>query len=427
MEAIDQQTTSMEPIESQAQEEELETHEHEPPTRETELATEMLRAQGEQNSLTTSPRINGNEQLEQLLRAQGEQKLLTTPPRTANDSEPLDFVTHHSYTVEFKLAVLDWYHKNGENKNRAAREFNIDRKRVREWELNEEWLRVQPDRSKKRGKASADSPGPGRPPLSRDLDLALVTWFLEQKDQKKIVFNKHIKAKALELAPIYGLPDSFRASEMWVLGWKKRNYNKIDYELPKKILPVSTLVTEAMMPAPDFEEHLRELQRAGDQLGEGADAITSVADALQVNCMGGPPGSEFNGESSNNSMQMEINPMAVQQHLQQATAKAQRNLLAIGKKRPQQQMSSPAKDSVTLQERLREQEQQIKLLETTVLALEREFTGKASQVKHLLQQLKASVTDTRIQLEVSPLVVNLRTASSSAKGPGRPAKKPKRM
>ena len=90
-------------------------------------------------------------------------------------------------------------------------------------------------------------------------------------------------------------------------------------------------------------------------------------------------------------------------------------------------MSSPAKDSVTLQERLREQEQQIKLLETTVLALEREFTGKASQVKHLLQQLKASVTDTRIQLEVSPLVVNLRTASSSAKGPGRPAKKPKRM
>ena len=40
----------------------------------------------------------------------------------------------NSYTVEFKILVVEWLHKNDHNIHKAAREFNIGRKLVREWE-----------------------------------------------------------------------------------------------------------------------------------------------------------------------------------------------------------------------------------------------------------------------------------------------------
>ena len=40
----------------------------------------------------------------------------------------------NSYTVEFKTFVVDWLHRNDRSICQAAREFNIDRKRVREWD-----------------------------------------------------------------------------------------------------------------------------------------------------------------------------------------------------------------------------------------------------------------------------------------------------
>ena len=58
-------------------------------------------------------------------------------------STPQTHVTHNSYTVEFKLQVLDWYHNNGKNKNAAAKQFGVDRKRIRDWEMNEQLLREQ--------------------------------------------------------------------------------------------------------------------------------------------------------------------------------------------------------------------------------------------------------------------------------------------
>ena len=35
-----------------------------------------------------------------------------------------------SYTVAFKLEVIAWYRKNGDNKHEMSRHFGIDRKRV---------------------------------------------------------------------------------------------------------------------------------------------------------------------------------------------------------------------------------------------------------------------------------------------------------
>ena len=46
-----------------------------------------------------------------------------------------------SYTVEYKLGVLRWYQDNGANKHSTARNFGIDRKRLREWLEKEDRLR----------------------------------------------------------------------------------------------------------------------------------------------------------------------------------------------------------------------------------------------------------------------------------------------
>ena len=42
----------------------------------------------------------------------------------------------NSYTVEFKMLVVDWLRKNDRNVSKTAREFEVDRKRVREWDKN---------------------------------------------------------------------------------------------------------------------------------------------------------------------------------------------------------------------------------------------------------------------------------------------------
>ena len=40
----------------------------------------------------------------------------------------------NSYTVDFKILVVDWLRKNDGNVSKASREFEVDRKRVREWD-----------------------------------------------------------------------------------------------------------------------------------------------------------------------------------------------------------------------------------------------------------------------------------------------------
>ena len=43
--------------------------------------------------------------------------------------------SYHSYTVQFKVSVVDWHNANGANLSKTSREFEIDRKRIREWML----------------------------------------------------------------------------------------------------------------------------------------------------------------------------------------------------------------------------------------------------------------------------------------------------
>ena len=79
-----------------------------------------------------------------------------------------------SYTVEFKILVVDWLRKNDRNVSKTAREFEIDRKRVREWDKNHDKLLEN-----KTGQlAKKRKIGCGRKPLSVDLDVKLFE-FLE--------------------------------------------------------------------------------------------------------------------------------------------------------------------------------------------------------------------------------------------------------
>lgn len=54
-----------------------------------------------------------------------------------------------SYTVKYKLDVIDWHNSNGKSGHKTAKHFKIDRKRIREWLSIEDSLRAN-----SRGKSS---------------------------------------------------------------------------------------------------------------------------------------------------------------------------------------------------------------------------------------------------------------------------------
>ena len=80
-----------------------------------------------------------------------------------------------SYTVNFKVSVVEWTRKNEASLHTAAREFNVDRKRVRDWTQKYDELKGKcAGAPGKRRKLST-----GRPPISTDLDQRVLE-FLEE-------------------------------------------------------------------------------------------------------------------------------------------------------------------------------------------------------------------------------------------------------
>ena len=73
-----------------------------------------------------------------------------------------------SYTVEYKLKVVSWYHSNGENKHATARNFKIDRKRVRDWVEKEDQLKQLHGVDRKRRRLNS-----GRQAIWPELDEAV--------------------------------------------------------------------------------------------------------------------------------------------------------------------------------------------------------------------------------------------------------------
>ena len=51
--------------------------------------------------------------------------------------------SRRSFTREFKLSVIQWFHLHNKNILQTASYFKIDRKQVRQWIRNEEKIRKQ--------------------------------------------------------------------------------------------------------------------------------------------------------------------------------------------------------------------------------------------------------------------------------------------
>lgn len=123
-----------------------------------------------------------------------------------------------SYTVDFKLSVVDWVESGGRSLREASKQFGVDRKCIRHWVKERAVLgsaRVQqgPQTRKLHG---------GRCPRSQDLDRLVLGFMMELRGRGLTVTDQELKQKALELSQLLDLKN-FKASPSWLKGWKYRN------------------------------------------------------------------------------------------------------------------------------------------------------------------------------------------------------------
>ena len=126
--------------------------------------------------------------------------------------------THRAYTLDFKLAVVDWLHSHSASYRAAARQFGIDRKMVRDWVERKEFLRravlhYGPKKKKLHH---------GRRPFSLDLDKAVLDYLVQERAEGRCVRDKQLTRKALEFSHCLGLDSKFKATSQWLKRWKRR-------------------------------------------------------------------------------------------------------------------------------------------------------------------------------------------------------------
>jgi DDE superfamily endonuclease/Tc5 transposase DNA-binding domain/CENP-B N-terminal DNA-binding domain len=119
-----------------------------------------------------------------------------------------------------KLAVII-YHEKGNSKNKTALKFNIQTKQVRDWvNKRDQLLNAQP---------SLKRLNKGRPPKYPALEVALVEWVKERRNNQQAVTRQMIQAKARSSAQqqewqdIYLDVQYFMFSHKWLDGFMVRN------------------------------------------------------------------------------------------------------------------------------------------------------------------------------------------------------------
>jgi len=126
--------------------------------------------------------------------------------------------THRSYTLDFKLAVVDWLHSHSASYRAAAKQFGVDRKMVKDWVERKEYLRTAiihhgPNKKKLHQ---------GRKPFSPDLDKAVLEYLLHERAEGRCVLDRQLTSKALEYSHYLGLDSKFKATSQWLKRWKRR-------------------------------------------------------------------------------------------------------------------------------------------------------------------------------------------------------------
>ena len=119
-----------------------------------------------------------------------------------------------SYLPEFQIRVIE--HARVQGIHDAARVFNVDRKRVREWTKDEEKLRGQ-ERGRKR------DAGAGRKLTSEDVENGTLDFIWEQRSKKVRVTRRMIQVKARQIYASLEQEGEFKASVGWVDKFLARN------------------------------------------------------------------------------------------------------------------------------------------------------------------------------------------------------------
>ena len=85
---------------------------------------------------------------------------------------------YHSFTVEYKISIVEWHQGNGLVVSKTANQFSIDRKCVRDWNAKYEELKQHEATPKgKKARKMHD----GREPLSVQLDDRVFDFLREAK------------------------------------------------------------------------------------------------------------------------------------------------------------------------------------------------------------------------------------------------------
>ena len=128
----------------------------------------------------------------------------------------------NSYSTEFKLEAVRFAVECNSN-YKAAKKFNVDRKRIREWRANQSKLESASCKRKRLD-------GPGRKPFDLDIEEVLLEWVHEQRSNGFCVSRKMIRSKARflheEKCKEMELPPTFMASIGWVQKFMTRHGSK---------------------------------------------------------------------------------------------------------------------------------------------------------------------------------------------------------
>ncbi|KAL8625059.1 hypothetical protein ACOMHN_012068 [Nucella lapillus] len=125
-----------------------------------------------------------------------------------------------SYTVSFKLQALQYLdNEAGGNVSECAREFSVDRKRIREWSENRDRLEQQYGKKRRKKRKLWKEPAV----RSEHVDQGVLRYLEDERSEGRVVRNKDLKRKAMELAGAFNVV-GFSASDMWLSRWKQRHF-----------------------------------------------------------------------------------------------------------------------------------------------------------------------------------------------------------
>ncbi|KAM7306342.1 hypothetical protein ISCGN_010065 [Ixodes scapularis] len=122
-----------------------------------------------------------------------------------------------SHTVQKKIKVMEWHRRNGKNLHLTARQFKLDRKRIREWEKNCEVL-LQQNFGKLKLRQKLRN---GAPVFSKEVDDALFKFLERERSAGRAVGNKRLSEEALRNAIKLQL-GKFVHIRQYLKRWKQR-------------------------------------------------------------------------------------------------------------------------------------------------------------------------------------------------------------